>query len=76
MGLLLYRVVQDIKAKGSPPAEQPKRPMQEDAVRVFGTEGAVQIAYKRMFGTGTAFKDIADDELEALIEQKSREEEG
>ena len=68
----LYKVVQDVKGEQAP--KPAKTPMQEDAIRVFGSEGAVQIAFKKMFGSGTSFDTIGQEELEALIEQKGREE--
>ena len=69
----LYKVVQDIKGNGAPAPATPSA-LAEDAVRIFGSEGAVQVAFKKMFGKGTSFSKITDEELEALIEQKNQEE--
>jgi len=77
LAISFYKIVQEIKTKAvEPAAAQPaeRTAMQTDAIAIFGSEAAVQVAYRKMFGRGTSFDAITDKELEALIEQKNLEE--
>ena len=71
----LYKVVQEIKGPGeAPKPEENYGPMQQDAIRIFGTPARVILAYRKMFESTKAFDAITDEELVVLIEQKNAEE--
>src|SRR5574342_418012 len=62
------------QAPAAAPSTDGLRPMQQDAVAVFGSKAKVQIAYKKMFGEGHKFEDIDDESLMALIDEKGASE--